>query len=110
MKKEQLSPEARDIFDMLVSTESVNMMAKIYRLPMEIRAQVEWSTTTVEERNLEILRLCFLYYVAKRYNKVPLNSIVELANKDFPNMMNSFIENTSRLILEAIVANLIGEE
>jgi hypothetical protein len=98
MKKEQLSPTARNIFDMMMSTESVNIMAEIYHLPTQIRSQIIENTETVEDRNLSIFRICLMYYVAIAHNLNNSDEINKMINSDMQTIMESFIKHTSELI------------
>jgi hypothetical protein len=98
MKKEQLSQTAREMFDVIMSTESINMMAEIYQLPAPIRAQIIERTDTVEDRNLEIFRICFMFYVAIAYNLNNPDEIFKMINSDTQTIMESFVKHTSELI------------
>ena len=117
MKKEELSPMAQNILDMMISTENVNLIADFYDLPPELRMRIIESTTTVEERNIEIIRLCIMFYAAGLFKLDDPDKVHEMIIKNFVTIMDSFLNHMAKLILmnreskfKATIKELIEEE
>jgi hypothetical protein len=82
------------------STKFVNDVAKLYKLPNELRAKSIECTNTIEERNMYIINACMAYFVSSIIKCDDPRVVLKFCDDKFEELFPIFMHATLNLLME----------